>query len=471
MKISSSYLYNKSLQNIQTAQSDVAKTREQIATGKSLVRPSDDTSKLRNIEMLESQVRKLDSFDRNAAYLQDRYGLEETVLSSASDILIRIKELAIQAANDTLSVADRDIIAVEITSLRDEIISIANTRDVEGNFIFGGGKTDIEAFVKSNVTGKVNYQGDNRETSIAISNTRSLTKNRDGTTIFQTAPRQKQTFTLAGLSGVGKSNFKVGSAVIEFSISANDSTEAIRSAIQQSLESSGISGTAQAVVAGAAGILVNDAQIAAGDLAITLDANHGLANGNSFTIAGETGSPAHYVTNVAGNEITFVPALAAGVVNDAAITAVSYSITLSGTNSNASNGVPVTASSPDSNPLTVTLSGSEIQSVGFFDVLGDLVSALSENKRGEIGRSISELSSLQERLSINVGQVGSSLNNLERQVDINSSIRLRINELLSMERDLDYAKAVTQFNAEIVRLEATQASFAKIAQLSLFEYL
>lgn len=402
MKISSSYLYNRSLQNIQTAQSDVAKTREQIATGKSLVRPSDDTSKLRNIEMLESQVRKLDSFDRNAAYLEDRYGLEETVLSSASDILIRVKELAIQAANDTLSVADRDIIAVEVSSLRDEILSIANTRDVEGNYIFGGGKTDTQAFVKSNVTGKVSYQGDNRETSIAISNERALTKNRDGTTIFQTAPRQTQTFTLNGLADDGKFNFKVGSAVIEFSMSASDSVETVRSAIEQSLESSGVSGTAQAV-----------------------------------TEDGVT----------------------------------SYSITLTGVNSNASNGVPVTATSPDSNPLTVALSESETQSVSFFDVLDDLVSGLSENKRGEIGRSVSELSALQERLSINVGQVGSSLNNLERQVDINASIRLRIDELLSTEKDLDYAKAVTQFNAEIVRLEATQASFAKISQLSLFEYL
>jgi flagellar hook-associated protein 3 FlgL len=84
---------------------------------------------------------------------------------------------------------------------------------------------------------------------------------------------------------------------------------------------------------------------------------------------------------------------------------------------------------------------------------------------------VSELSALQDRLSMNVGQVGSSLNNLERQIDINASTRLRIDELLSTERDLDYAKAVTEFNAEMVRLEATQASFAKIAQLSLFEYL
>ena len=48
---------------------------------------------------------------------------------------------------------------------------------------------------------------------------------------------------------------------------------------------------------------------------------------------------------------------------------------------------------------------------------------------------------------------------------------LRSIQLLSTEEDLDYSKAVTQFNAEMVRLEATQASFARVAQLSLFEYI
>ena len=55
-------------------------------------------------------------------------------------------------------------------------------------------------------------------------------------------------------------------------------------------------------------------------MTITLDASHGLANGHTFTIAGETGSPRHIVTSVVGNDITFVQALAAGVANNAAIT-------------------------------------------------------------------------------------------------------------------------------------------------------
>ena len=120
---------------------------KKIATGKSLVRPSDDTSKLRSIELLKSQQRKIESYDKGMNFLEERYKLEESVLSSASDILIRVKELAIQAANDTLSTADRDIIATEVDNLRDELIAIANTRDVSGNYIFSGSKSDSQPWV------------------------------------------------------------------------------------------------------------------------------------------------------------------------------------------------------------------------------------------------------------------------------------------------------------------------------------
>ena len=127
MKISSSYLFDSALRNLQSSQTDVARSREQLASGKNLVRASDDTSKLRSIETLESYLKKLDSFDSNLSYLKDRLNLEEGVLGSASDILMRIKELSIQAANDTMSSTDLDIIATEARNLREELFSIANT--------------------------------------------------------------------------------------------------------------------------------------------------------------------------------------------------------------------------------------------------------------------------------------------------------------------------------------------------------
>ena len=48
---------------------------------------------------------------------------------------------------------------------------------------------------------------------------------------------------------------------------------------------------------------------------------------------------------------------------------------------------------------------------------------------------------------------------------------LRIDELLIREDDLDYAKAVTELSQESVALQALQASFVKVAQLSLFNFM
>ena len=148
-----------------------------------------------------------------------------------------------------------------------------------------------------------------------------------------------------------------------------------------------------------------------------------------------------------------------------------YAVTLTGEDSLATDGVKITPEISATTPLTVRLQEDEKDNIDYFSVLQDFVNALSSNDRGQIGRAVSEITGVQEQLSVTMGDVGSSLNNVDRQSGINSDVRLQIDQLLASERDLDYAKAVTQFNQEIVRLEATQASFARIAQLSLFQYL
>mgnify|MGYP001337554201 FL=1 len=55
--------------------------------------------------------------------------------------------------------------------------------------------------------------------------------------------------------------------------------------------------------------------------------------------------------------------------------------------------------------------------------------------------------------------------------DVNEERDLAIKKLISSEKDLDYALAVTQLSSEIIALEALQSSFAKISQMSLFDYL
>ena len=402
MKISSSYLFDSALQNLQSSQTDVARSREQLASGKNLVRASDDTSKLRSIETLESYLKKLDSFDSNLGYLKDRLNLEEGVLGSAGDILMRIKELSIQAANDTLSSTDLDIIAVEARNLREELFSVANTRDVEGNYIFSGSRTETPAYSRDQLTGVVAYQGDNRQSRIAINETRDLEKNRDGQSIFQSITRAQSEYSLNGIEGEGSYNFRAGALTLEFDVEALASSEMIEASIQGALDRSGVVGSAKVSV-----------------------------------VDGVT----------------------------------TYSVTVSGQHSDLYGGVSVTQTNSDSSPLSVSKIGDQSTTESFFSIIGDFVSGLEKGDRGMINRSISEITVLQEDMAIVLGDVGSAINNLDRQSDINSDTRLRIDQLLSGEKDLDYAQAVTKFNQEMVRLEATQASFAKVAQLSLFEYI
>ena len=54
------------------------------------------------------------------------------------NVLQRVYELAVQARNDTNNAGDRAAIAMEVRNLRDQMLSLANSRDTNGQYIFAG---------------------------------------------------------------------------------------------------------------------------------------------------------------------------------------------------------------------------------------------------------------------------------------------------------------------------------------------
>ena len=106
---------------------------------------------------------------------------------------------------------------------------------------------------------------------------------------------------------------------------------------------------------------------------------------------------------------------------------------------------------------------------GLFLNISGSVGPSEESKLWE--RSISEVGSLHDSLSVAIGRLGSELNSAEYQKDLNLNAEVRLKQLKSAEVDVDFAEVVSRFNAELARLEASQAAFAKLSRLSLFEYL
>jgi flagellar hook-associated protein 3 FlgL len=188
MKISTSFLFDRATERMSTIQNKLATTQAQMAVGKQILAPSAAPDQAAAIQRLKGEVQRQESHMRTLEVAMRRYTAEETALSSSNDILIRIKELGIQAANDTLAPDDRKAIGVEMKALRDQLLSLGNTRDDSGNYLFSGTRVNTPAFAEG-PNGAVLYQGDQTQTRIPAGVERTVQFTRAGTDVFSRVVR------------------------------------------------------------------------------------------------------------------------------------------------------------------------------------------------------------------------------------------------------------------------------------------
>jgi flagellar hook-associated protein 3 FlgL len=189
MKISTSFLFDRATDRMGKIQNRLATTQAQMAESKQILSPSDAPDQAAAIQRLKGEVQRQDSHMRTLDVAMRRYTAEETALTASNDILIRMKELGIQAANDTLSPDDRKGVGVELKALRDQMLSLGNTRDDSGNYLFSGTRVNTPAF-KENSNGTVTYEGDQTQTRIPAGVERTVQFTRAGTDVFSRVVRQ-----------------------------------------------------------------------------------------------------------------------------------------------------------------------------------------------------------------------------------------------------------------------------------------
>lgn len=130
-----------------------------LSSGLRIATAADDAAGLGVSERLRSQIRSLGQAGRNA---QDGISLAQTAegaLNEVSSNLIRMRELAIQGANETLSAEDRDAIDVEFQALDDEINRIAGATEFNGtNLLNTSANIDIQVGIDSGQTIAVTTQ-------------------------------------------------------------------------------------------------------------------------------------------------------------------------------------------------------------------------------------------------------------------------------------------------------------------------
>ena len=183
MKISTGLYFERSTQQMAGVQAKLTKVQEQLSTGLQIVRPSDEPDKAALVTRLEGELSRQASYQDTLKAVNVRLTAEETALKNTSDVLYRFKELAVQAANDTVGPEDRKSIALEMGNLREQILSLANSQDSNGNYLFSGSRSGSPAF-SQDATGRVNYQGDQARMQVNVGDNRRMNLNMPGSDAF-----------------------------------------------------------------------------------------------------------------------------------------------------------------------------------------------------------------------------------------------------------------------------------------------
>ncbi len=141
---------------------ELMKLTEQLSSGKRINRISDDPSGTVTVLNLRRRIQSMRTYLDNAKVATNRLSHATDLLGRLSDMLVRVKQLATQAATGTYNTADRQAMAMEVNEILDEMVAVANT-STAGGYLFSGMRTRTAPFeVSRDAFGRVtavSYQG------------------------------------------------------------------------------------------------------------------------------------------------------------------------------------------------------------------------------------------------------------------------------------------------------------------------
>jgi flagellar hook-associated protein 3 FlgL len=400
MRLSTAGMHRTSIEAILEHQFQMAKTQQQITTGKKFQTAAEDPIGATRAAVLDRSVAENAQYGRNSNIVESRLNYEEQSLADASSLLQAARDLALQGANSTLGPVERKMLANDVRQQLAALLDVSNRDDSNGEYLFAGTRTSTKPF--SIGPAGVNYQGDLSNRQIRISSSQSIADGHTGADVFMNIAEGNGVFgTMVGAGNTGSGSIDVGRVTDLSSWVADDYTLQFTNATDwQVLDSA--TPTPNVVASGT-----------------------GFQPGQSITFRGVT------VT------ITGTPA-----AND------SFAI-------RPAQDLDVFAMLED---LATTLEGG-----------GGVDTAPEFNAR--IGAAIANIDQALDRVVGVRAEVGSRLSAIDQAASTREDEAVDLQSLLSDLRDTDYASAISKLNQQYAGLQAAQAAYTRVAQMSLFDYL
>ena len=183
VRISSKAIYDNGVSQMSRLQSQLARTQNQLSTGRRVLTPADDPiASARALEVTQSQQMN-EQFQTNRDNAKSSLAQVDQALGSATGLLQDVKDLIVKAGNGGLTQADRNSLATELEGRLNDMLGVANTADGAGGYLFAGYRSTTLPFTPT--ASGAQYQGDDGQRELQVGSSRQLAISDSGASIFE----------------------------------------------------------------------------------------------------------------------------------------------------------------------------------------------------------------------------------------------------------------------------------------------
>jgi flagellar hook-associated protein 3 FlgL len=187
----------------------MSKTQVQLSTGNRIQSAADDPTGMAQVNQLNMQLSASQQYVTNGNLASANLNLETQALSDATNLLQSARDLAVEANNASLTTAQRQDIATQLSQQLQQLVAIGNRTDGNGNFLFSGNATSTQPFSQNGDS--VSYAGADQVSQVQISGNQRISAGDTGSSVFMNLPAGNGTFTTAtGTANTGTASIGPG---------------------------------------------------------------------------------------------------------------------------------------------------------------------------------------------------------------------------------------------------------------------
>lgn len=194
MRVTTNMQYQHSIRSLQGASERLDKASNQMTTGDKFTTAGEDPSGMASKLSLTSKIESYQQFNTNGGLLDSSLSLEGSVLTSITTGLQSAYSKVQQSQSGAISTSDRKSIASELVQLQNQIYDLMNSKNADGEYIFGGNQGQTQPFIKDS-NGEYQFQGDTGERMIQVSPSVNIAANDSGLSVFQSVPTRRTAST------------------------------------------------------------------------------------------------------------------------------------------------------------------------------------------------------------------------------------------------------------------------------------